>query len=128
MGAFANVTASLSYANSNANIGILQKLLAVSNLSISVSGKNYVEGTMAVPTTAGGTVIPLGSLTGLGWGIFWNHDGTNYVDILPATSGVSIVRMLPGEPAVFRFGSGITAPAALAHTAVVLMEYLIIEP
>ena len=93
----------------------------------SIIGKNFAQGTLTTPTTAGGTLIPISNLSSLGWASFKNTDPTNYVDILTGVGGVDIVRMYPGEPAQFRFGSGITAPAALANTSPVLLEYLILE-
>lgn len=120
------VTGQLQYTNSAQ--GISAKSLSIAGVTFSITGKNYAQESMSVPTTAGGTAIPLGSLGSLGWAAFKNNDATNYVDILTATSGTDIIRLLPGEFAIFRFGSGISAPAALAHTAVCLLEYLILEP
>lgn len=119
------VTASLVYTNLPQNISA-QTLSAGPSL-FSIAGKNYAGGTMAVPTTSGGTAIPLASLGSLGWAMFKNNDSTNYVDILVATSSTDVLRLYPGEVALFRFGSGITAPAAIAHTATVLLQYLILE-
>jgi len=97
------------------------------NSLFNITGVNYAKGTMLVPTTAGGKVIPVNDLATLGWACLKNNDPTNYVDILTALSGTDIIRLKPGEPALFRFGSGITAPAAQANTAAVLLEFLILE-
>lgn len=120
------VTASLVYTNLPQNISA--QTLAAGPSLFSITGINYAGGTMAVPTTSGGTIIPLGSVTSLGWAMFKNNDSTNYVDILVTTSGTDILRLYPGEVALFRFGSGVTAPAAIAHTATVLLQYLILAP
>jgi hypothetical protein len=49
------------------------------------------------------------------------------VDILTAHNGTAFIRLLPGEGMVFRFNPAITAPAALAHTAPVLIQYMLLE-
>lgn len=119
------VTATLQYTNAAFNIA--SQMLSLAGGLFNITGKNFVEGSQNVPTTSGGTIIPLASLASLGWAMFKNNDPTNYVDLLVTTSGTDIIRILPGEVALFRFGSGITAPAAIAHTAPVLLQYLILE-
>lgn len=120
-----SVTASLQYTNSAKNIA--SKSLAVQASLFSISGTNYSAGTQSVPTTAGGTAIPVSNLASLGWAMFKNNDPTNYVDILTAVGGTAFARLQPGEILLMRINPAITAPAALAHTAAVEMEYLICE-
>lgn len=119
------LTGSLQYANPAQNISEVG--LSLFNALFSITGKNYTYGTMSVPTTAGGTAIPVSNLSTLGLAIFKNNDATNYVQILTAASGTVLPRLNPGEVAVFRFDSGVTAPAALAHTAPVVLQYMILE-
>lgn len=106
----------------------------ISNLSLTeqpsyftITGYEAQSSTMNVPTTAGGTAIPLGSVGTIGWCFFKNLDPTNYLDILTAASGTAFLRLLPGEFAICRLTPAITAPAALAHTAATLLQYLILE-
>src|ERR1043165_6248239 len=120
------VTATLSYAN--AAHSIAQKLLTLAGVQFNITGKEYAAGMMSVPTTAGGTAIPVSNLATLGWAMFKNNDATNYVELLSAASGTKFAKLAPGEIALFRFSSNITAPAALANTAAVNLEYLILEP
>lgn len=123
-----NVTASLAYSNTAASI--VGKLLALLNKAFNISGVNLVVATFSVPTVSGGgpAALPgLDALTTVGWGCFVNHDSANYVDLYTAAAGVAFARLLPGECAVFRLPAGMTAPAALAHTAACLIEYLILE-
>ncbi|MGD0013110.1 MAG: hypothetical protein ABSD56_01605 [Bryobacteraceae bacterium] len=123
-----NVTASLAY--SNATASILGKLLAWLNKPFTISGVNLVVATFSVPTVSGGgpAALPgLDVLTTVGWAAFVNHDPTNYVDLMTAVAGVAFARLLPGECAVFRLPAAMVAPAALAHTADCLIEYLILE-
>ena len=120
------VTGQLAY--NNAALSIPQEILNFLPTKFSIAGKNFVSGTMAVPTTAGGTAIPLGNLSAPGWGMFVNLDSANYVELLTAVSGTKFPQLMAGEPALFRFDPSVTAPAAIAHTATVLMAYLILEP
>jgi hypothetical protein len=98
-----------------------------SPVNCAFAGTQYTQNIMQVPTTSGGTAIPLGSLGNLGLGLFINLDPTNYCEILVAVSGAAIVKLMPGDYALFRFGPAITAPAAIAHTAITSLQYLILE-
>ena len=123
------VTAQLAYANPAFNINSLSLLISTGgSAQFTITGKNYMRGTMAVPTTAGGTAIPLGGVSTPG-GImcFKNLDSTNYLQILTAVSGTVIIRIYPGECFPIRLDATLTAPAALSHTAICEMEYLILE-
>ncbi len=119
------VTATLIYTNAAQNIAA--KTLSVTGSQFSITGKEYVSGMMSVPTTANGTAIPVSNLASLGWAYFKNNDATNYVDIYNAVSGTLFLRIYPGEVAMFRFTPTVTAPAAIAHTLAVQLEYLILE-
>ena len=119
------ISGSLQYANPARNIS--NKALSVSNVKATITGYNYTSGTMTVPTTAGGTAIPLASLTSVGWAIFKNNDATNYVEIMTAVSGSKFAQILPGECTLLRFSPSVTAPAAIAHTASIELEFLILE-
>ncbi len=83
----------------------------------------------SVPTTAGGTALPLGSVTiPGGWLMIQNCDPTNYVSLLTAASGTLITRILPLDPPTWiRLDPGITAPAVIAHTAPCLIRYKIFD-
>lgn len=78
--------------------------------------------TPSIPTTAGGTVIDLSSLTTLGYIVLINTDPTNYVTYGPESGGsmVALGRLNPGEAAQLRLDHGITL-RALAHTAAVVL-------
>ena len=49
------------------------------------------------------------------------------VDDGVATGGTKCVKLLAGEVAMFRFGSGVTAPYIIADTAACQVEYIIIS-
>jgi hypothetical protein len=102
--------------------------LTKSGAKFNVTGTNYARGTFSVPTTAGGTAIPLDGLaTAGGWYYIQNNDSTNYVQILNAASGTVVLQIMPLEFAIGRFDAGVTAVAAQAHTAAVVIEYLFID-
>lgn len=120
----ATISALLQFAKGN----ILTKSLQVSSIKADVTGNDFVQGSQTIPTTAGGTAINLGTLSGtLGLFAIKNNDATNYVDIMSAVSGTAFLRIKPGECFVGRLPPGITAPAALANTASVSIEYLLLE-
>jgi len=51
----------------------------------------------------------------------------SHIDILTGTGGVAFARLLPGETALFRFNSAITAPFWQAHTATVRANIFIVD-
>ncbi len=123
------ITGSLAY--QNAALSIPQQLLAAlgapANLfSIGTAGTFELLG-MSVPTTAGGTAIPLGQVTTLGWFAAVNLDKSNYIDLLTATSGTKIARIPPQGFVLFFFPDTITVPAAIAHTGACFMEYMVLQ-
>ncbi len=119
-------TVNLQYLNPTAGVSSAKSLGLLAGLS-SITGTHYAEGMMSVPTTAGGTAIPVSNLANLGIACFKNNDPTNYVDLYTAVSGTLFARLLPGDIALFRFNPGVTAPAAIAHTLAVNLEFLILE-
>jgi hypothetical protein len=122
------VTAKLAYSNPTAGIAINPPaILSPTTINFSITGKNYSQGSMSVPTTSGGTAIPVSNLANVGWAMFVNLDGTNYVEIMSAVSGTVLIQLQPGESALFRFAPTITAPAFIAHTAACEVQWLILE-
>lgn len=107
--------------------GASQVSLPLTNLAVTVSGSNFKRETQTIPTTAGGTEIDVSALTVPRWCAIINRDPTNYVQILSAVSGTVIARLLPGEGMLLPLDPTVTAPAALAHTASVQIEVLVIE-
>lgn len=118
-----SITASLSVAKGN----LATESLTVSAVHATLTGKQITKGTQTIPTTAGGTAVVLGGLGSVGWIHVKNLDTTNYVDLMTAVSGTAFARLKPGEVALLRLPPAITAPAALANTASVDIEFLLIE-
>ena len=88
------------------------------------SGKQYVHTNQNVGTSE--EALDIGDLTTLGWAIFFNHDPTNFVEIRPGTGGTDFLKIKPREVAgPLRLATN--GPWAIADTAGVKLEYLIIE-
>jgi hypothetical protein len=119
------ITASGSLSAAKGNFAA--EALAVSTLRATLAGTRFLKEPQTIPTTAGGTAIKLGDLASIGWFFIKNLDPTNYVEILNAVSGAVFLKLAPGEFAMGRFASAVTAPAALANTASVQIEVLILE-
>lgn len=71
--------------------------------------------------------IVLGECTSPGWAIFVNVDPTNFIELRVATGGAKFAKLLPGEFALLRLGSGAQAPFAIADTAACLMHYFLVQ-
>ena len=118
------ISASLAFAKGNV-ASVARQIVAGTRYT--VTGTDYKIGTQQVPTTAGGTAIDVSGLSGLGWFFLRNLDATNYIEVLNAVSGTVFLTLKAGEVAMGRFGASVTAPAALANTATVALEYMIVE-
>ena len=116
------VNATLQFAKGN----VASEGLGV-NAKFTMTGTNYVKKTQAIPTTAGGTALDVSGLSTLGFGIFKNNDGTNAIDLMTAVSGTVFATINPGECALIRFPSSVSAPAALAQTATCQLQYQVLE-
>ena len=115
------LNASLAYADS----ADADELLAVVNKLANVSTKLYAKGKQSIGITE--EAIDIGSLTAPSWALFINRDATNYIELKVATGGAIFAKLLAGEPALLRLGSGAQAPFAIANTAACILEYIIIE-
>ncbi len=85
---------------------------------------NYFVGPTVILVATGGTAIPLGQVTTPAWACFINKDVTNFIRMANGSGGAKLVKMLPGEPAVFRVDDT-SIPFAFADTAAALLEYMI---
>lgn len=114
-------TASLQFAKGNVAAVAFSEASKNSN----VSGTRYHRTVQQIGTSE--EALGLGELASLGYCMIKNLDATNYVEIKTATSGTAFLKLKPGECALFRFGSGVTAPFAQANTAAVSIEIMIVE-
>ena len=99
----------------------------INNLLVSVSG-NGLNSLTSFTATTSAVAIPLGSSTIAGGFLFiLNNDPTNYVNILTGTSGTIFARLNPGEFALLRLDSSVTAPAVQAHTGSCFVKFCIFD-
>lgn len=96
------------------------------DISVSPASAVYTRNTQLIPTSA--TAMVLSNVTIPSAFAIKNLDATNYVDIISNTTGTTFLHILPGNTAMGYFPSTITAPAAKANTASVLIEYIICSP
>lgn len=90
-----------------------------------MAGNCLSEGTILVPTSP--VAIPLGQVTQPHWSWFFNLDPTNYVNIGEGSTGAYFCTLYPGEFALVPWNSVGNLPYAVANTAAVLLEYLILS-
>lgn len=114
------LNANLAYEDSE---GADETLSIVDKLS-NITTKVYQKSKQNIGITE--EAIKLGELATLGYAIFINRDSTNFIELRVATAGIKFCKLLPGEAAMFRFGSGISAPFAIADTAPCQLEYMIL--
>lgn len=115
------VSASLAYEDSEGS----DILLAVSDLLANVSSKKFAWMKQSVGLSE--EAINLGEATAPGWAILVNRDETNFINLKVGTGGAIFCKMLAGEFALLRLGSGAQVPYAIADTAACQMEYAIIN-
>lgn len=92
---------------------------------VDVGTKKFIHAKFAVGLTE--EALFLGEVATPGYAIFANRDLTNFVEIRVGTAGAKMVKLKAGEKACFRFGTGATAPYAIADTAPVQLEYFIVN-
>lgn len=116
------LVASLAYADSeDADL-----LLSLDEVIKSITTKRYFRGKMSVTTSE--VAIDLGAITSLGYGLFINRDTTNYIELRVATGSTKFARLdHTNGLCLFKFGSGVTAPFAIADSAACQMEYLLLS-
>lgn len=116
-----NLTASLSVYKNTVMSAVAGRSLT---RSFTMTGNYMVEGVMTVATSA--TAIPLGSVTTPHWAFFFNTDSNNYLTIRNGASGADLLKLLAGECAFCPLLDSST-PYAVANTASIVMEYMIIS-
>lgn len=99
--------------------------MKVADLKITVTGKLFVHHRQSIGTTE--EALDLGAVPTGGWFIAINRDATNFVEIRQGTGTTDLIRLNAGEPCCFRMSGDTTAPFAIANTAAVELEYMLIE-
>lgn len=93
--------------------------------SITITGTRYIKIRQEIGTNE--EALDVGDLATLGHCIIINRDSTNFVEIRPATGIQDMLQIKAGNVAMFEFAAGVTAPFAIADTAAVEIEMLIVE-
>ena len=111
------IETSLSFIKGLANVDFEKKA------SITVAGTRYTKMVQEVAITE--EALELGDMSNPGYILIVNRDGANFISIRPGTGENDMVTVPSGGVALFQFAS--TAPFVIADTAVVEIEYLLIE-
>lgn len=115
-------------ANLQASKGSVNAAYNLSGLQFNMTGTKAVTNVMTIATSA--TALNLGDIVSVdsstpGWILIFNMDATNYVTFRNGSGGADLIKILPGEFALFRLATA--TPFALANTAAVQIQYLVIE-
>lgn len=113
------LTCNLSYSKGGTTVS-----MGVTDLKIDVSGQRFTHIRQNITTTE--VVLDLGDIVTGGYCIMINRDAINFVSLRAASGAGNAIRINAGEAACFRFGGGAPAPTAIANTAAVEVEYIMV--
>lgn len=93
-------------------------------LTFDMSGSKHVH---MLQTLTGDSqeALDIGDIGTCGYMIIRNKDATNFVEIRPASSGDDLIKLGPGQWAVFPLTT--STPYALADSGDCIVEYLLLE-
>ena len=97
--------------------------LSVAALEVTLGVKLFIHQKVSVGTSE--QAINVTGIATLGYCMIVNRDDTNFVEVRTATGATKFAKLNAGEVALFRFGSGVTAPFILADTAACNVEILL---
>jgi hypothetical protein len=115
-----DLTVKLEYDDNNTEITV-----DLGTLEISVAGTNSLHHRQTVGTSE--EAITLGDVAAGGYVLAVNRDATNYVKLRPGTGIADLIRIGPGECALFRLDDDATAPYAIADTGSCEVEFVLID-
>ncbi len=116
-----------------ASLSVFKAAIMSTSLGRSVTGAQFsmAGNTLIGPTTlnvlTSDTLIPLGGVTAPHWAYFRNMDSVNFLKLKTASAGAYFAKLLAGEYAFFPLLDTNAAIMAIADTASVFMEYMIIN-
>jgi len=116
----ATVNASVAYVNGDDNISF-----GKSGLTIDVSGTEYIKMKQLVSTSE--EVLIFGDVAKGGLGVFYNGHATAIIQIRADTAETDLVRLEPGDVALFRIDDGAT-PYVISSVEGAGLDYMIIDP
>lgn len=94
-----------------------------SGVQLDVAGSNYTLKTQTIGTSE--EAISLGDVATPGYILIYNLDATNFVSVRSGTGAANLVKIPAGGMALFNCAA--SAPYAIADTASVSIEYLLVE-
>jgi hypothetical protein len=97
---------------------------AKQSFQVTVSGSRFIQMRQSVGTSE--EALDIGDIATGGYFIAVNRDATNYVEIRSGTGATDLVRLNAGEVCMFRMSADSSAPYAIANTASVDLEYILI--
>ena len=106
-----------------------RKVVREFNYSFDVAGTDTATFTQAIGFAAAEKIVLPADVASYGQCLIINHDATNFVSLgnWNAGSQVYTIKLLAGESTLFRPVVGITDLAALADTASVDLEIVVLE-
>jgi hypothetical protein len=96
---------------------------SVGGLRIDTAGLKHYDAVQEIGTSE--EAITLGEAGAGGYVFLENMSATNYIEIRPATGVADLIKLLPGDVALFRL-TGDSVPYAIANTAPCNMRVTII--
>jgi hypothetical protein len=99
--------------------------LAAQEIGVTISGTRLLHSRQLIGTSE--EALELGDIATGGYFIAVNRDATNFVDLRSGTEAIDLVRLNAGEVCAFRISPDATAPFAIADTAAVDLEFLLLE-
>ena len=100
------------------------------DLTSDVSGDDIFHRKDVITTTNTAELYEGSGVVSGGWTLIKNHDATNYVILRPGTDDAPLMRIDPGEAALFRTTAtgGESGPRLEANTASCLCEWWVVDP
>lgn len=92
-------------------------------LTFDMSGADFARLTQTIGTSE--EALNIGDVTTCGYLWIKNKDATNFVELRPASSGDDMIKLGPGQVALFPLTT--STPYAIADTAACIVEYLLLE-
>ena len=96
-------------------------------IKVDSTGKRVIQNVQTIQTTTAEPVTEADTDFTLGVAMFFNRDQTNSVQISSQSTGLSFIKLLPGELAGPLSLAGDATVNAVALVAPVELEYIIIE-
>lgn len=98
---------------------------SVANLGVDVALSVVASGVQEIGTSE--EALGLNGVVAGGFVYMKNLDDANFVELRSGTGATDVIRLMPGEPALFRLSPDATAPFMIADTAACEVEYVVLS-